>query len=342
VNFNPCNPETGERLTGREAVQRTIELTTECGKFITAGLKAPHDFEYDKTFWPFIIFSKKRYVGNKYEESADEFKQNYMGIVLKRRDNAPIVKTIYGGAINILLNQRNVAAAAEFVRQKCAELVSGKVSLGQLTITKSLRANYANPTRIAHKVLADRIAARDPGNAPASGDRIPYVYITKPDAVLQGDRIEMPSYVREHGLRPDIPFYIEHQLSSPLAQLFSLRVEEVPGFPGKPSGWSSDEDRRAAEREKMAMQLLFQESLKMFEAPARRAAIERMGFTILEKEPGVAGVAGVAGTAGRVVSVEPVPQKKQVVLSSYWAGRIEEAVFKKSKKEQAKNGTKPK
>jgi hypothetical protein len=49
-----------------------------------------------------------------------------------------------------------------------------------------------------------------------------------------------------------------------------------------------------------------------------------------------------AGAAGRVVSVEPVPQKKQVVLSSYWAGRIEEAVFKKSKKEQAKNGTKPK
>jgi len=79
----------------------------------------------------------------------------------------------------------------------------------------------------------------------------------------------------------------------------------------------------------------------MFEAPARRAAIERMGFTILEKEPG-AGVSAGAGTTGRVVSVEPVPQKKQVVLSSYWAGRIEEAVFKKSKKEQAKNGTKPK
>jgi len=342
VNFNPRGAD-GNRLEGREAVKRTIELTEECGKFITAGLKAPHDFEYDKTFWPFIIFSKKRYVGNKYEESADEFKQNYMGIVLKRRDNAPIVKTIYGGAINILLNQRNVAAAAEFVRQKCAELVSGKVSLGQLTITKSLRANYANPTRIAHKVLADRIAERDPGNAPASGDRIPYVYITKPDAILQGDRIEMPSYVREHGLRPDIPFYIEHQLSSPLAQLFSLRVEEVPGFPGKPSGWSPDADRRAAEREKMAMQLLFQESLRLFEAPARRAAIERMGFTVLEKESAgsAAGVAS-AGGAGRVVSVEPVPQKKQVVLSSYWAGRIEEAVFKKSKKEQAKNGTKPK
>ena len=29
-----------------------------------------------------------------------------MGIVLKRRDNAPIVKVIYGGIIDIIMSQR--------------------------------------------------------------------------------------------------------------------------------------------------------------------------------------------------------------------------------------------
>jgi DNA polymerase delta subunit 1 len=58
VSFNPKNEETGERLTGREAIVATQELTEEVGKFITGTLKAPHDFEYDKTFSPFIIFSK--------------------------------------------------------------------------------------------------------------------------------------------------------------------------------------------------------------------------------------------------------------------------------------------
>jgi len=48
-------------------------------------------------------------------------------------------------------------------------------------ITKSLRSTYKNPDQIAHKVLADRIAKRDPGNKPKSGDRIPYVYIVNPD-----------------------------------------------------------------------------------------------------------------------------------------------------------------
>ena len=82
VGFNPRNPTTGELLKGREAREATKALTEEVGAFITGALKAPHDFEYDKIFAPFIIFSKKRYVGNKYEDSVDEFKETSMGIVL--------------------------------------------------------------------------------------------------------------------------------------------------------------------------------------------------------------------------------------------------------------------
>ena len=44
------------------------------------------------------------------------------------------------------------------------------------TITKSLRGYYKNPQQIAHKVLADRMAERDPGNKPKANDRIPCVY----------------------------------------------------------------------------------------------------------------------------------------------------------------------
>jgi DNA polymerase elongation subunit (family B) len=43
-----------------------------------------------------------------------------------------------------------------------------------------LRSGYKNPQQIAHKVLADRIMERDPGNKIGSGDRIPFVYIKHP------------------------------------------------------------------------------------------------------------------------------------------------------------------
>ena len=167
VEFNPRNPETGERLEGREARVATIEMTDEAGHFITKTLAAPHDFEFDKAFDPLLMFSKKRYAGNMYEANPDDYVHKYMGIALKRRDNAPIVKTIFGGAMKMLLDKRDVSGAFQFVKDKCLELVDGKVSLGQLTVTKSLRADYADPARIAHKALADRITKRDPGNAPA-------------------------------------------------------------------------------------------------------------------------------------------------------------------------------
>ena len=113
------------------------------------------------------------------------------------------------------------------------DLVNGKVKLGQLTITKSLRADYADASRIAHKALADRMAIRDPGSAPASGDRIPYVYVRPPPgaaaAKLQGDRIEAPSWIKAHGLIPDYEFYVTNQLQNPISQMFGLLLDEMPG-----------------------------------------------------------------------------------------------------------------
>jgi hypothetical protein len=40
-----------------------------------------------------------------------------------------------------------------------------------------LRADYANPTLIPHKALADRMGERDPGNKPQSNERVQYCYI---------------------------------------------------------------------------------------------------------------------------------------------------------------------
>jgi len=89
----------GKKIIGRRALQITIELAQEAGALATKMLKPPHDLEYEKTFWPFALLSKKRYVGMLYECDIHKCKRKSMGIVLKRRDNAPIVKDIYGGLI---------------------------------------------------------------------------------------------------------------------------------------------------------------------------------------------------------------------------------------------------
>lgn len=226
--FNLLNKETGEPILGPNALELSIEIAQSACHTVSKFLKQPHDFEYEKTFMPFCLLSKKRYVGIKYETDPNKGKRNEMGIVLKRRDNAPIVKDIYGGIIDILMKECNVQKAIEFVNQCLQEIVDGQVSMEKLIITKSLRSFYKNPQQIAHKVLADRIAAREPGNKPTSGDRIPFAYIIQPNKkALQGEKIETPAYIKEKGLQLDYSFYITNQIMKPLLQLFGLVLEDI-------------------------------------------------------------------------------------------------------------------
>jgi DNA polymerase elongation subunit (family B) len=100
--------------------------------------------------------------------------------------------------------------------------------MDKLIITKSLRSGYKNPKSIAHKVLSDRITARDPGNKPSSGDRIPFVYIVTNDTkALQGEKIETPTFITENKLKIDYSFYITNQIMKPVQQVFALVLEKI-------------------------------------------------------------------------------------------------------------------
>ena len=224
----------GTPIRGKKALEITIELAKKAGEMATKFLKKPHDLEYEKTFMPFCLLSKKRYVGMLYEEDPNKGKRKEMGIVLKRRDNAPIVKEIYGGIIDILMKERDIKKAVDFLQSSIQNLVDEKYSMDKLIISKSIRSDYKNPQQIAHKVLADRMTARDPGNKPASGDRIPYVYIHNPNkAALQGDKIETPTFIIENNIKIDYSFYITNQVMKPVQQVFALVLEKIWQMQGK-------------------------------------------------------------------------------------------------------------
>jgi len=268
LRFRPKDPFTGKRLTGKAALVAAKALTVESGKLVSSCLKPPHDFEFDKIFKSFCLLSKKRYVGDMSEDGLEDedFHRKSMGIVMKRRDNAPIVKYVYRKAIDAILDPSRkdvgsgVKEATSLVHSIARDLIQGKFPLSKLTITKSLRSEYKDPLRIAHKVLADRIGERDPGNKPSTSDRIPYVYITRKGPVpkLQGDRIELPSYIVEHGLTPDYAFYITNQIAKPVSQVFGLAAEHIPGVKLADLETCNKSKDPVAAREKLADSLLFQ------------------------------------------------------------------------------------
>ena len=228
VAANLKNKITKQPVYGLELRDMHIKIGKIAESIINEILPYPENLEYEKILSPFIILSKKRYVGNLYEDDPKKFFQKNMGLVLKRRDNAPIVKYIYGGLVDKLLNtedqKKGQKEGIEFVIKSLDDMINGKFKINYFTISKTLKSEYKNPLQIAHYVLAKRIEKRDPGNAPKANDRIDYVYIKKDEASvkLQGERIETPDYVIKNRLKIDYKFYILHQLYEPCQQIMSI------------------------------------------------------------------------------------------------------------------------
>lgn len=240
--MNIIDKRTGEIGKDRKALEISIQLGIWASHAICLLLPFPQEMVYEKVLWPFMILTKKRYVGNLYEKDPNKFYQKSMGIVLKRRDNAQIVKIACGGIVDQILNKHNPAGAIEFTKKVLKDILSSKFPMDKFVITKTLKGNgltkkeqlteslkskedriYVDRSRIVHAVLADRMTERDPGNKPLSNDRIPYVYvITKGNVELQGDRVETPEYVIANKLKLDYLFYITNQIQKPAIQFLGL------------------------------------------------------------------------------------------------------------------------
>ena len=239
--FNLVDPTTGEKIRGQKALEMTIEIAQDAAKLCTQWLKPPMELSYEKTLMPFILLSKKRYVGMLYETDPNKGKLKYMGLSLKRRDSCDYLKDTYGGILNILMGKTitdttkpAIQNSIDFLNRALTQLVEGNVPMEKLMITKALRSDYKNPDQIAHKVLADRIGKRDPGNKPKPGDRIKFVFVTNENRkALQGEKIETPEYILQARLPVDYTHYITNQLMKPLQQLFGLAVDQIWENQGK-------------------------------------------------------------------------------------------------------------
>lgn len=227
INFHLRDADGNER-TDSSALLETIALCKKAAALINAKVPKPQAIVYEKTLHPFILVAKKKYVGLLFEDDDKKFYLKSMGIVLKRRDNAPIVKIVVGGIIDYLLKHRDIDKAIAYTKEVLTKLMDGKYPIDKFIISKTLKAKYKKPSTIAHKVLADRMAERDPGNKPQVNDRIPFVYIVKDMGkkkkkdILQGDLVEHPDHVLKTGMKIDYLYYLEHQIINPATQILEL------------------------------------------------------------------------------------------------------------------------
>lgn len=225
-----------QQLDELDAIWACMNICKYGCDIINSQVPPPEHIEFEKVICPFAIFAKKRYHGHYYVDGAyddpynPKFFAKSMGIVLKRRDNAHLLKDIYSKCLGVLMKERDIDKAFMVLDNELQNL--DKRDMSDFVITKTLKTSY-KLDNVAHVMLANRQAQRDPGNRFETNDRIPFIYFYSPahnSKTLQGDRIETPEYMEKYSYTIDYCYYIDKQLKKPLGQIFCDLLDQTDRF----------------------------------------------------------------------------------------------------------------
>jgi hypothetical protein len=199
----------------------TFKLATICGDNLTEQVfnRKPIEMEFEKVFQPFILLTKKRYIGKKYENMKDPFKLKEItksGIAITRRDYCKMVKNCYSEVIDCIVNDENLDASVEIYKSYIDRIDNYQIDIDDLVVSAMLAKSYK--TKPVHVHLAEKLKERH--EEVQVGDRIPYIYIESNDPTLQKSELgEDPKYAIEHNLKFNRKCYLE-QLAKPLLGFF--------------------------------------------------------------------------------------------------------------------------
>ena len=209
--------------TGQDAIDYSWVQGELAAEACTKLFKAPNDLELEKVYCPYFLYSKKRYAAKMYEKKGDNvvFKKiDVKGLQVVRRDTCMYVRKILKQLLDLVLNSNDPRPAIEYARTCGRELLTGKVDMTDLTMSKQLGADYK--TRQPHVEVRNKIRKRAPGSEPQNGDRVPFL-ITKGGSLLC-EKAEDPVYVIEHRVPVDFMYYFDHQLQKPVCDLLGPLV----------------------------------------------------------------------------------------------------------------------
>lgn len=207
----------------------TFKIASVCGAKLTNDVfnRKPIEMEFEKVFQPFILLTKKRYIGKKFEDLKDPLKMKEItaaGIALTRRDYSQFVKNCYKGVIDEIVNNADVESGILVYKDYIQKLEDNTVDIDTLVLSAQLAKEYK--TSPVHVVLAKKL--KDRQEEVQVGDRIPYIYIETNDPKLKKSELgEDPMYAKLNGLKINKWCYLE-QLAKPLLGFFKVVMRNSP------------------------------------------------------------------------------------------------------------------
>ncbi len=236
--------DVGDRK-GKEAIEYSWELGEKAAEECSALFKKPNNLELEKVYWPYFLYSKKRYAAKLWTKGKDDqMHMDYIdvkGLQLVRRDNTPHVREVCKELLDVVLDAPDTGPPKELARERASQLLAGEVPSEKLILSQSLADSYKvggksvsimSPESMhinqAHVQVVNKMRHRKPGSEPQSGDRVPYL-LTKTDnpKAKAFEKSEDPKYVEENNVPIDYHYYFENKFLNPVCDLLDPLYENT-------------------------------------------------------------------------------------------------------------------
>ena len=236
--------DVGDRK-GEEAIAYSWEVGERAAEECSALFKKPNNLELEKVYWPYFLYSKKRYAAKLWTKGKDgNMHMDYIdikGLQVVRRDNTPHVREVCKELLDVILTSSDPGPPKELAKERAIELLSGDVPNDKLILSQGLSDTYkvggktvsvtsSESVNInqSHVQVVMKMRQRKPGSEPQSGDRVPYILTKTQDSKAKAyEKAEDPKYVEEHGVPVDYHYYFLNKFLNPVCDLLDPLYENV-------------------------------------------------------------------------------------------------------------------
>jgi DNA polymerase delta subunit 1 len=228
--------DVGDRK-GEDAVASSWEVGERAAEECSALFKKPNNLELEKVYWPYFLYSKKRYAAKLWTKGKDDnMHMDYIdvkGLQLVRRDNTPHMREVCKELLDVILTSSDPGPPKELAKERAIELLSGDISNQKLILSQGLSDSYkvggkavsvTSPESVninqSHVQVVTKMRQRRPGSEPQSGDRVPYILTKTEDPKAKAfEKAEDPKYVEENGIPVDYHYYFLNKFLNPVCDL---------------------------------------------------------------------------------------------------------------------------
>jgi len=235
--------DVGDRK-GIEAVEYSWEIGERAAEECTALFKKPNNLELEKVYWPYFLYSKKRYAAKLWTQGKDgKMNMDYIdvkGLQLVRRDNTANVREVCKELLDVVLESSDTEPPKALALQRALELIEGDVPNEKLTLSQGLSDSYkvkGNSVSVnspgivdinqAHVQVVRKMRERQPGSEPQSGDRVPYILVKTEDPKAKAfEKSEDPKYAKDNNVPVDYEYYFMNKFLNPVCDLLEPLFED--------------------------------------------------------------------------------------------------------------------